>query len=382
MSVKSTIAQHVTQYCSQLKTNGLHPRLDWIFQDEHCKEILWSVPNFNSVGAFLGKRSVYLAETIEYQDFAEYELLDANDSVIAVSQEQQALLRGIFRRMATMWVGYVFDAGDFYASDEGLTEIVSQHPKNQLLNFSDLDSWKEGIQAWINSRTEEDATKHFNALLADPNHRLAWYLAIQFYHGRSTFLTDLYSQERFALETWNIDGQTAVCQRLWDKAIAHFQFDFEPKTVSPLQIGREAEWVRQFFSGLSIEESRLRFIELRTQIEEAQRLFQCRWIVRDLPTVAYYEPKGDWMDWDKISEDYVVQTIEFYDANDQLIGTVDEDPEGYGETYIGSTLIPTGSMMNKGPQRIALSYSAEERQRILQDVDYAGDSQVTIARVQ
>jgi len=64
-----------------------------------------------------------------------------------------------------------------------------------------------------------------------------------------------------------------------------------------------------------------------------------------------------------------------------LIGTVDEDPEGHGDTYIGSTLIPTGSMMNKGPQRITLSYSSEGRQRILEDVGYAGDSQVAITPV-
>ena len=84
------------------------------------------------------------------------------------------------------------------------------------------------------------------------------------------------------------------------------------------------------------------------------------------------------MDWDKISEDYVVQTIEFYDANDQLIGTFEEDPEGDGDSYIGSTLIPTGSMMNKGPQRVVLSYSAEERQRILDDATYAGEAITTI----
>ena len=41
-------------------------------------------------------------------------------------------------------------------------------------------------------------------------------------------------------------------------------------------------------------------------------------------------------------------------------------------------MIPTGSMMNNGPQRILLPYSQEERQRIVEDSNYVSPAQATI----
>ena len=383
MSLESTIAQHVTHYQEQLKSQGLLLltfQIENVFRDEHCKEVLWSIPNFHHVihhrwGTLLGAK-------LEYSDTASFDLFDIEDEELIISDEQQALLRDMFRRMSTMWNGYVFEEGWYHETNEGIQEIVMGHPKHQLLKFSDLDSWKQGIQAWIDSRTEEDASNHFNELLDNPIHRLAWYLAIRFYHGRSTFLTDLYTQERFALESWDVDGQTEICKALWEKAIAHFEFTIEPTGILPLRIGEEVEWVKSIFSGLSIEESRERYIQSLSEIEQAQKMFNCRWIVRYFPTVSYYEPKGEWIDWDKASADFCVERIDFYDDNHLLLGTFIEDLHGSNDVYMGTTYIPTGSMMNGGPQKVYLSYSDSEIEDILNDHSLALVDERSVAQLE
>ena len=204
MNSDTIIFQQVTQYFEKININSLSQstRLDSAFQDEHSKELLWSVPSLHSVEHYGRGGVIYLSATLEYQDTAEFGLLDSNEEYLEISAKQQELLRNIFRHMSTMWNGFVFDDGLYNATDIGRKQIVSEHPKHQLFRFSQNDAWTQGIRSWIDSRTELEATEHFEQLLNNSTVREAWYLAIRFYHGRSEFLTDLYTQERFGLEDW------------------------------------------------------------------------------------------------------------------------------------------------------------------------------------